>query len=134
LIINDKAISYVQNTVPIVGAFQGAVVNRNSYKPNTYSSSSGTINAKATLPDKLDFIPSQSYITKTPMGVTNQLIYNVPDSAFRREKITLFEGSFAAAKHASFTETSSPLRFKSRSCGRCGIIDFGCDFGAIQWG
>jgi hypothetical protein len=134
LIINDKAISYVQNTVPIVGAFQGAVVNRSSYKPNTYSSSSGTINAKATLPDKLDFIPPQSYITKTPMGVTNQLIYNVPDSAFRREKIILFEGSFAAAKHASFTETSSPLRSKSRSCGRCGIIDFGCGFGALHWG
>ncbi len=114
LIINDKAISYMPNTVPIEGAFNGATVNWNSYRPNSsYSTTSGTINAKAILPDKLDFIPPQSYIAKNPMGITNQLIENIPDSAVQQVKLTLAGGSYARATHAAFTETSSPLRFKS---------------------
>ena len=113
LIINDKAISYVPNTVPIEAAFQGTGVNWISYNPGRYSTTSGTLNAKAILPDKLDFIPPRSYITKNPMGLTNQIIPHVADSTFHREKLTLIDGSFAATKHASFTETSTPLRFKS---------------------
>ena len=66
LIINNKAISYVPNTIPIEEVFNGSTVNWNS---NNYSTSSGAISAKAIIPDKFDFIPPQSYIVKNPMGV-----------------------------------------------------------------
>jgi hypothetical protein len=109
LIVNDKAISYMSNIVPIEGAFSGSSVGVNH---GEYSASSGSIYAKATLPDNLGFIPPRSYINKNPMSVTNQFVV-APDSVYHNEKITLYGGSLTKVSHASFTEQSSPLRFKS---------------------
>lgn len=99
LIVNDKAISYVANVAAIEGIFNGFA-------------SPGSVYAMATLPDNLGFIPPKSYITKSPMSVTNQLMV-APDSAFRTERIALYDGSIVKVRHAFFTEQSSPLRFKS---------------------
>ena len=100
LIINDKAISYVANVALIEDVF------------NNGFASSGSVYAMATLPENLSFIPPRSYINKSPMSVTNQLMV-VPDSVFRTERMTLYDGSIVKVKHAFFTEESSPLRFKS---------------------
>ena len=110
LIINTKAISYVPNTVPIEGVFNGSTV---SWNPGGYSNSSGAIDAKAILPDKFDFVPPRSYIIKNPMGVTNLFISDVPDSVFHQERVRLGDGSLAVIKHAVFAETFSPLQFKN---------------------
>jgi len=109
LIINDKAISYMSKVVPIEGTFGSSSVGSSH---GEYASTSGSVYATAILPDNLDFIPPASYISKNPMSVTNQFMV-VPDSAFRTERITLSDGSFTKASHASFTEQSSPLHFKS---------------------
>lgn len=109
LIVNDKAISYVSNVVPIEGTYNGSTVN---WGYPGYTSSSGSIYATATLPDNVSFIPPKSYINKSPMSVTNQLMV-APDSAFRMERMTLNDGSIIRVRHALFTEQSSPLHFKS---------------------
>src|SRR5205814_10416655 len=74
LIINDKAISYVPTMAPITGT-----INASSYNWNrSFYTSNGSINAAVALSYQLDIIPPQTYITKSPLGVTNQLIENVP--------------------------------------------------------
>lgn len=109
LIVDDKAISYMSNVIPIEGSLNGSSI---SWDQNGYVTSSGSVYATATLPDNISFIPPGSYIDKNPMSVTNQLM-TVPDSAFHTEKISLSNGSFIKVRHALFTEQSSPLRFKS---------------------
>jgi hypothetical protein len=109
LIVDNKAISYMSRVIPIEGSFSGSSI---SWDHSGYATSSGSVYATATLPDNLSFIPPGSYIDKNPMSVTNQLI-TVPDSSFHTEKISLYNGSFIKARHALFTEQSSPLHFKS---------------------
>jgi hypothetical protein len=112
LIVNDKAISYVPSEMKIEGGFSGSSYNYGN-RGSSFSSTSGHIHAMASLPVTVDFIPPQSYLTKTPMGVTNRLIENVPDSAYRRVNFTITDGYAVPVKAATFTETSSPLRFRS---------------------
>ncbi len=109
LIVNDKAISYVSNVVPIEGTFNGSSI---SWDHSGYANSSGSVYAMAILPDNVSFIPPNSYINKSPMSVTNQLMV-APDSAFHTDKMTLSGGLIVKVRHALFTEQSSPLRFKS---------------------
>jgi hypothetical protein len=97
------------NVVAIEGSFNGSSIDWNH---SGYVSSSGSISATATLPANISFIPPRSYINKTPMSVTNQLL-TAPDSAFHTERITLYDGYIVKVRHAVFTEQSSPLRFKS---------------------
>jgi hypothetical protein len=47
------------------------------------------------------------------MGVTNRIITNVPDSAFHKVKFFMADDIRVQVKHAQFTETTSPLRFRS---------------------
>lgn len=112
LIVNDKAISYVPGEMKIEGGFAGSSYNYGT-RGSGYSSTSGYLHATASLPPSIDFIPPQSYLTKTPMGITNQLIGNVPDSAYRRVNFNVAEGYAVPVKAATFTETNSPLRFRS---------------------
>ena len=109
LIINDQAISYMSKVVPIEGTFGNSSGGSNY---GWYANTSGSVYATATLPDNLDFIPPASYISKTPMSVTNRFMV-APDSALHTEKVILSDGSFTKASHASFTEQSSPLHFES---------------------
>jgi hypothetical protein len=112
LVVNEKAISYIPAEMLIQGDFYS-----NSYTAGNRSSSvgqaEGSISAIARMPQKMDFIPPQSYITKSPMGVTNKLIENVPDTAYHRVNYTMIDGYSKAVKMATFTEATSPLRFRS---------------------
>ncbi|WP_208025508.1 hypothetical protein [Niastella caeni] len=112
LIVNDKAISYVPTEMKISGGF-----NSNSYnfgnRSNTYGTTTGSIHATASLPPSVDFIPPQSYLAKNPMAVTNRLIENVPDTAYRRVKYAAADGFVIPVKMARFNETNTPLRFRS---------------------
>jgi hypothetical protein len=111
LVVNDKAVSYVPEHMSLSGFISNSGVNYNS-RTVSYTSSSGTIDAKVAVPPAVDFIPPHSYINKNPMGLTNRSLI-VADSVFHREKGTTPEGVIYAVKKASFTEASSPLRFRS---------------------
>jgi hypothetical protein len=74
---------------------------------------SGVINATASLPATVDFIPPQAIVSKSPMGVTNRMIGNVPDTAYHRVNFTMIDGYSVPVKVATFTEAASPLRFRS---------------------
>jgi hypothetical protein len=100
LIVNDTAISYVPGTVDIDGGLHGY-----SYAVN--------LHATAHLPEQSAFLPPHTLINKMPMGVTNRIITNVPDSAFHKVRFYAAEGMMVQVKYAKFTETSAPLRFRS---------------------
>lgn len=112
LIVNGKAISYVPTEMKIDGGFSSSSYY-NGHHASGFSATHGNIHATASLPTQMDFIPPQSYLNKTPMGVTNKLIQNVPDTAFRRYNFTVADGYSVPVKAAVFTENSSPLRFRS---------------------
>jgi hypothetical protein len=88
----------MSNVVPIEGTFNGSAI---SWNHGDYAVSSGSISATATLPANISFIPPKSYINKTPMSVTNQLM-TAPDSAFHTERITLYDGYIVKVRHAVY--------------------------------
>lgn len=122
IIVNDMASSYVPDKVQIEGSFSGTsnsyVVPVNQTKP--YSSAypyrtsvtSGNINASADVPEQIAFVPPKTYVTKTPTAVTSQLM-QVPDTAYRKIKYQLVEGITVPVNKATFTENTTPLKFRS---------------------
>jgi len=120
IIVNEKANSYVPDKVQIEGAFNGTTSTYNvpAYRSKTYpynsgyASTSGSIYARADVPEQIAFVPPQTYVTKTPTGVTSQYIH-VSDTAYHKIKYKLVEGTTVPAKKATFTESTSPLKFKS---------------------
>jgi len=113
LIIEDKAISYVPNEVPIQGSINGSTSNYSYNRHVSYGAASGSINATANLPEHIAFIPPNSYVTKLPMGVTNQFLQNIPDSAWHKQHLQDPTGLTVNVKRAFFNEATTPLRFKS---------------------
>jgi hypothetical protein len=111
LIVSDQAISYVPAEMRIDGGFQGS-----SYKYGNISgvkTTSGQIHATASLPPSVDFMPPQTYLTKTQLSIPARFIEQVPETAFQREKYVPVEGRRVSVKKATFTEATSPLRFRS---------------------
>jgi len=110
----------VPDKVQIEGAFNGTTSTYNvpAYRSKTYpynsgyASTSGSIYARADVPEQIAFVPPQTYVTKTPTGVTSQYIH-VSDTAYHKIKYKLVEGTTVPAKKATFTESTSPLKFKS---------------------
>jgi len=108
LIINDKAISYKPGKATLSGS-----VSASSWQWSNTSSITGGFSGDISLPEQLDFIPPQSYITKRPMAVTNRFFTNLPDSVYQTIAIVVADGSVSRVKRALFEEAGSPLRFRS---------------------
>ena len=108
LIVNDRAISYVASTVPINGS-----VNGTSFQwSKDFASTSGNLSATAILPSQMDFIPPKAYVTKNPLGVTNQF-YSIPEGDFHKVPVLMFDGTTRKVNMATYTRDNSPLQFKS---------------------
>jgi len=106
LIVNDRAISYRAGSVPFEANISGGPGRGLVF-------ASGNLNGIAGLPLGVDFIPPHSYLSRSPMGLTNQFVTDVPDSIYGRKKVPREGGSPVSVKHASFTPGSSPLQFSS---------------------
>lgn len=109
LIVNDKAVSYVPAEIPLKGMISTYSSN------NRYSSYSlGSLDATASLPPSVDFIPPHSHIEKQPLGVTNRMVRGgQSDTAFKKVKVAAAEGGYYSIRQANYTEANSPVRFRS---------------------
>jgi hypothetical protein len=112
LIINDRSVSYVPIQVKIEGTTESSSYY-NGNQGNGYSVRSGNINATASLPPSIDFVPPHSYFTRNPMGLTNKFIDYVPATDYHKVKYSATEGYSIPVKAAVFTEGTSPLQFRS---------------------
>ncbi|OQP59318.1 hypothetical protein [Niastella populi] len=112
VVINDQAVSYVPSELRIEGGVQGSSYNTGT-RTNGATFGSGIIDATVSLPPAIDFVPPRSFFTRSPIGLTDRLIENVPESDFHRLKYQAAEGYRLKVKAAVFTEENSPLRFKS---------------------
>ncbi|MFL5744716.1 MAG: hypothetical protein ACJ751_08630 [Niastella sp.] len=110
MIVNNKAIPYVVEEMKIEGNFQGSSYN---YRNSGYGVNSGQLQATAVLPPTLDFIPPRAIINKNQMYVTNGFNGRIPDTAFHKLKYPVAEGVTVKVKKATFTEATSPFRFRS---------------------
>ncbi|NML23060.1 hypothetical protein HHL16_19435 [Pseudoflavitalea sp. G-6-1-2] len=62
---------------------------------------------------KGELIPPHSYISRSPMGLTNDFFNELPKSAFRVTSRIMYDGTVAHVKEAEFSEENSPLRFRN---------------------
>ncbi|WP_158825487.1 hypothetical protein [Mucilaginibacter lacusdianchii] len=112
VIVGDNAVSYAGKDVHINGD-----ISTSGYRFGSVSSTSGNLNAVATLPTDVTFLPPHSRISNVPLTVVSGLL-NVPDSALAVTQVYYVDadnGSSMAvrAKQAKFTAETSPLKFKS---------------------
>lgn len=110
IIENDRTVPYVPGEVNIEGSFQGSSYNS---KYSGYGVSGGNLQATAFLPSTVDFIPPRASINKTTICITNGYNELLPDADFPKLKYRVANGSTVNVKKSSFTEATSPLRFRS---------------------
>lgn len=111
LIIKDKAISFSDNKISFSGEFIGTN-ERNVFLPNTVDQS-GKINAIATMPEEIAFIPPHAEIEKRLLNVTPGLIALAKDSLKQIHVFQPYDQSSYFAEVAKFSRENSPLVFKS---------------------
>lgn len=111
LIVNDRTVSYSPNEVKINGSYHGGSYNFGNR--SQWEVTGGHINANASLPATVDFMPPKTILTKNPLAISNNFIDTIPDIAFQRQKYPVAEGMTVLVKKAIFTEDTSPLRFRS---------------------
>lgn len=110
LIVNNKAISYMPSEMPITGDISAVSWHAGN---SSLGYTNGTISASASLPKSTDFIPPHAHIKKHPLSVTNRMVKGLPDSSIHRIKMPVSNGGFYNIKRATFSEASSPVRFRS---------------------
>jgi hypothetical protein len=101
LILNGRSVSYAPLQIDIQGTTYGSSCN------------TGNLNAVASLPPSVDFIPPYSYFTRNSIGITNKFNDDVPEAAYQKVQYAVTEGYSIPVKAAVFTESSSPLRIRS---------------------
>lgn len=111
IITDGQAMSYAPKEVRIEGGVQSSS-SITGGGGSAYGVSAGSINAVATLPPSIEFIPPQSYFTRNPMGLRHSFI-DIPDSAYHKLKYAASETYTVPVKAAVFTEGSSPFKFRS---------------------
>jgi len=110
IIVNDNATPFASDEMKIVGNIQGSSYN---YKNSGYGVNSGQLQATAVLPPTIDFIPPRAIVNKRPLYVTNIFHAGIPDSAFQKVTFASMEGLSYRVKKATFTNSTSPVRFRS---------------------
>ena len=111
LIIGDKAVSFSDNKITLRGDFIGTS-ERQLFFSNT-ADQSGTINAIATMPEEIAFIPPHAKIEKKLLSVTPGLIALAKDSLKQIHVYQPYDQSSYFAQVAKFSRENSPLVFKS---------------------
>jgi len=107
MVVNDKIKPYMQAEMKIKGRFEST-----SYQTGRYGANNGELQAIVVHQSTTDFIPPGAVINKRPMYVSG---FNgrIPDTAFHTFKFTVAKGTTVKVKKATFTEVTSPLRFRS---------------------
>lgn len=108
LITGDQSYSYADQTVQINGDISSTSIGRN------IQFSSGSVNAQATLPKNVAFVPPHSQISKTISRVNGGYIRNLSDNLFTNSKLPASIGAVdQKVKVAKFDKENTPLAFKS---------------------
>jgi len=116
IITDNVATSYLKNETTITGDIQGS-----SYRhDNDYSSISGSFWGSASLPKYVSFIPPQSGIKHSSIGLTQanfnyKTISDNKEIDSRMEKVTKIrkDNTVRSAQTIDFDENESPLKFRS---------------------
>jgi hypothetical protein len=111
LILNDRTVTYSPNEVKINGSYHGGSYNFGNR--SGWEVTGGHIHASASLPPSVDFMPPRTILTKNPLAISREYVENIPDTAFHRLRYAGAEGMTVSVKRATFSEETSPLRFRS---------------------
>jgi hypothetical protein len=108
-IMDDKAVSYANNQVRINGEIAGASIGNKQV-----NFSNANIDAVATLPNNVVFIPPHAHVNNTLMEANSQFFETIPEELFvkKQEKCSVNDNT-ASVQVAEFAESMSPFKFKS---------------------
>ena len=108
-IINGKqSYSYADEAIQINGDISSISVGKN------ITFSNGSIDAKASVPKNVAFLPPHSQTTKTISKINKQSFQYIPGDTFVNTKLaSSFDSSGKNVKLAKFNSENSPLLFKS---------------------
>lgn len=111
LIIGDNVISYASNQVNINGSVSSTTWNSRS----SLNFSSGSLNATASLPKEVTFLPPHTRINASPVETAHWVVPVVPDNEMRAEKAPYYGSAEASVKVkvADFTAENSPVKMRS---------------------
>lgn len=108
-ITGDKSVSYASDKLHITGDVSGSSIGN-----KTISYSSGSIDAVATLPKTVVFIPPHTHVSNTLLEVTSQFVTYIPDDKFTKKEIpSLSISGTSLVNIAEFSTDQSPLNFRS---------------------
>ena len=111
LIIGDNAVPYSGNDVAIKGS-----INAATFRSGSVGVTSGSIDAVASLPNNITFIPPHTKVNNTPINLPNNVFNNFQEVNLKTEQVPdllAVDGRMINIKTASFTRENSPLKFKS---------------------
>src|ERR1700743_2528879 len=108
--VENKAYNYADNSVQL-----SADISKTTIGNKNFSITQGDINATATLPKNVSFIPPHSAISHNLTGVANYSSNAINDSVFIKTKLaaTGNDGQDIVVKAADFTYQNSPVRFEN---------------------
>lgn len=108
-ITDGKAVSYASDQLHITGEVSGSSIGNKNY-----SYSSGNIDAVATLPKTVVFVPPHTGVSRTLLEVTSQFITYIPDNKFAKKELpSLSISGSSLVNIAEFNTEQSPLNFRS---------------------
>lgn len=112
LVVKDKAVSLYSGDLQMTGISQANAIEWTK----GFSSSRGSIMARASLPQPMLFIPAHTYIEVTPISLTNDFFDTIPDAKFIKSDFLNKDRDGETSrviKTASFSQAESPLLFKT---------------------
>jgi hypothetical protein len=108
LIVNDKAVGFYSGRMEL-----NASLNASSVGSRNFAITNGDIVGTATLAPGMVFIPAGTYVTQTPLAITDKNFDNIGDDKFQRRRYNEGRSDQYSVKAADFTRDSSPLVFKT---------------------
>ncbi|KAA8478436.1 hypothetical protein BDE36_0260 [Arcticibacter tournemirensis] len=109
MIIRDRAVSYLDNKVVITGTINGDSYNWDKF----WTSHFGDLNASASLPNSVSFIPPHSDIEKVIVLGNISQFEAIPKYTYAEKEYFYPETGPVEVKAANFAKDQSPLAFKS---------------------
>ncbi len=109
LVVNNQAASFYKGDIQIKGISRGASVEWQRRVTGNFT----RFSASATQQPDMLFVPSQSYISFTPMNLTDSYLDTLPAAGFTKKKVTTDDGIVIPVNTISFQPSTSPLVFST---------------------
>jgi hypothetical protein len=109
LVVNNKATTFHSGDISLNGTSSGSSLDLT----RNWSVERGSFSATGTQQPNALFIPARSFVTFTPLNLTNEFTDTIPKSRFQKTSLAFATGGTAPAVYANFSQDQSPMVFST---------------------